>query len=102
MTTPMADRPVRGTAEPLADRLLRVMAQSVVILAHTDIAPDVARRQRAGEQDVMATYHLPRLLVRVEALPEGDAISIACELHRLSPRFFTAEILEEFRRQVSS
>src|SRR5688500_18381155 len=36
-------------------------ADAIVIAAHTDICPDVAKRRAAGERQVMAARHLPTL-----------------------------------------
>jgi rRNA-processing protein FCF1 len=51
--------------------------------------------------EVLWSLDLLVALVRVEALPGDDAITIASELHRLSPRFITDEILAEFEREMS-
>jgi hypothetical protein len=51
--------------------------------------------------EVMWSLDLLVALVRVEALPADDAIAIASELHRLSPRFITDAILAEFALAVS-
>ena len=39
----------------------RLHAETVVIAAHTDICPDVAKRRAAGEHQVMQRRHLPGL-----------------------------------------
>jgi rRNA-processing protein FCF1 len=51
--------------------------------------------------EVMWSLDLVVALVRAEALPADDAIAIASDLHRLSPRFITEAILAEFALAVS-
>jgi len=45
----------------LLEEAVRLHAEAVVIAAHTDICPDVAKRRAAGERQVMQGRHLPGL-----------------------------------------
>lgn len=57
--------------EEHAEHARRLHDQSLVFAIHTDMCPDVARRQRAGEEAVLANRHLP-------VLREGG-ITAVCE-----------------------
>lgn len=48
-------------SEDTRDRADRLHADAIVIAAHTDICPDVAKRRAAGATRVMAERHLPGL-----------------------------------------
>lgn len=50
-----------GLGEEVLERAARLHADSIVVAAHTDICPDVAKRRAAGERRVMAARHLPGL-----------------------------------------
>lgn len=49
-------------SEALSGEASRLHADAVVIAAHTDICPDVAKRRAAGAQRVIADRHLPGLI----------------------------------------
>lgn len=69
----------------------------------TCVTSDGRLRAACAEVGIEVLWSLDLLvdLVRVEALPADDAITIASELHRLSPRFITDAILAEFALAVS-
>lgn len=69
----------------------------------TCVTSDARLRAACVEVGIEVMWSLDLLvdLVRAEALPADDAIAIASELHRLSPRFITDEILAQFERELS-
>lgn len=50
-----------GYTDSILRRASEVHRGSIVIAGHTDICPDIGKRQRAGEQRVFATRHAPVL-----------------------------------------